>query len=91
MKKEPFFARQGDAFIPNPISNGPWNADSMHGRVVISLLAHAIEDADFANLDPADFIAEWKQFIHTIVDMLVKESLIERDDASLQDYLKNLP
>ena len=24
------------------------------------MLAHAIEDADFANLDPADFIAEWK-------------------------------
>ncbi|MCA6112751.1 ATP-dependent DNA ligase [Bradyrhizobium cenepequi] len=24
------------------------------------MLAHAIEDADFAGLDPADFIAEWK-------------------------------
>ncbi len=24
------------------------------------MLAHAIEDADFANLDAADFIAEWK-------------------------------
>lgn len=44
MKKEPFFARQGDAFIPNPISSGPWNPDSMHGRVVIGLLAHAIEE-----------------------------------------------
>src|SRR6185369_7622518 len=44
MKKEPFFARQGDAFIPNPVSNGPWNPDSMHGRVVIGLLAHAIEE-----------------------------------------------
>src|SRR5690242_1944966 len=44
MKKEPFFARQGDAYIPNPVSNGPWNPDSMHGRVVIGLLAHAIEE-----------------------------------------------
>ena len=24
------------------------------------MLAHAIEDTDFAGLDPADFIAEWK-------------------------------
>src|SRR5262249_5296968 len=43
MKKEPFFAKQGDAFVPNPVSNGPWNPDSMHGRVVIGLLAHVIE------------------------------------------------
>ncbi len=24
------------------------------------MLAHAIEEADFATLDPADFMAEWK-------------------------------
>ena len=44
MKNQPFFARQGDAFIPNPIANGPWNPDSMHGRVIIGLLAHVIEE-----------------------------------------------
>ena len=44
MKKEPFFARKGDAFIPNPVSNGPWDPDSMHGRVVIGLLAFVIEE-----------------------------------------------
>src|SRR5262245_580348 len=43
-KKEPFFARRGDAFIPNPVCNGPWDPSSMHGRVVIGLLAHAIEE-----------------------------------------------
>jgi Thioesterase-like superfamily len=44
MKNQPFFARRGDAFIPNAVSNGPWNPDSMHGRVVIGLLAHVIEE-----------------------------------------------
>ena len=43
MTKQPFFAKRGDAFIPNPVSNGPWDPNSMHGRVVIGLLAHVIE------------------------------------------------
>src|SRR6201981_455973 len=36
----------------------PVNLDPAPFRPV--MLAHAIEDADFANLDPADYIAEWK-------------------------------
>ena len=36
----------------------PVNLDPAPFRPV--MLAHAIENADFANLDPADFIAEWK-------------------------------
>ncbi len=36
----------------------PVNRDAAPFRPV--MLAHAIEPADFANLDPADFIAEWK-------------------------------
>src|SRR5919201_4342721 len=36
----------------------PVNRDPTPFRPV--MLAHAIEDADFANLDAADFIAEWK-------------------------------
>ena len=43
MTKEPFFARDGDRFIPNPISRGPWNPKSLHGRVVIGLLGREIE------------------------------------------------
>ena len=46
-----FFRRDGDAFLPNPIANGPWDLSSLHGRVVIGLLAHIIEQrhggADF--------------------------------------------
>ena len=44
MKIQPFFSKRGDAFIPNQVSNGPWDPNSMHGRVVIGLLAHAIEE-----------------------------------------------
>jgi len=43
MTKQSFFAKHGDIFIPNPVSNGPWDPNSMHGRVVIGLLAHVIE------------------------------------------------
>ena len=44
-KISPSSPRRGDAFIPNPVSNGPWDPNSMHGRVVIGLLAHVIEAA----------------------------------------------
>src|SRR4051794_1962750 len=44
MKNQPFFAKNGDTFIPNPVSNGPWDPNSMHGRVVVGLLAYAIEE-----------------------------------------------
>ncbi len=36
----------------------PVNLDPAPFRPV--MLAHALEDSDFANLDPADYIAEWK-------------------------------
>jgi hypothetical protein len=43
MTNQPFFARDGDAFIPNGIASGPWDPNSLHGRVIIGLLAFAIE------------------------------------------------
>src|ERR1700710_1623282 len=43
MTNQPFFAKRENTFIPNPVSNGPWDPNSMHGRVVIGLLAHEIE------------------------------------------------
>ena len=52
MTKEAFFIKRGNAYIPNPVSNGPWNPTSMHGRVVIGLLAHEIE----AQHGAADFV-----------------------------------
>jgi len=41
---QPFFTKDRDDFIPTPVCNGPWDPKSMHGRVVIGLLAHAIEE-----------------------------------------------
>ena len=48
---QPFYSRQGDVFSPNPVANGPWDPKSLHGRVIIGLLAFVIEErhggADF--------------------------------------------
>jgi hypothetical protein len=51
MTNLPFFTRDRNDFLPTKVANGPWDPKSMHGRVVIGLLAHAIEErhggADF--------------------------------------------
>jgi hypothetical protein len=43
MTNQPFFTRDRDAFIPTKIANGPWDPNSLHGRVIIGLLAFVIE------------------------------------------------
>ena len=43
MTNEPFFTRQDGRFLPQRVSAGPWNPQSLHGRVIIGLLAHEIE------------------------------------------------
>lgn len=52
MKNQPFFTREGDIFRPTEIAKGPWNHRSLHGRVVIGLLALVIEQRHGA----ADFV-----------------------------------
>ena len=44
-KNQPFFThnRDNDTFMPTPVANGPWDPNSLHGRVVVGLLAHVIE------------------------------------------------
>jgi hypothetical protein len=43
MSNEPFFRKDGDRFVPTRAGVGPWNADSLHGRVIIGLLGAEIE------------------------------------------------
>src|ERR1700682_4082274 len=43
MTNQPFFTRDRDAFIPTDATRGPWDRNSLHGRVIIGLLAFAIE------------------------------------------------
>jgi hypothetical protein len=43
MTHQPFFTTQGETFIPTPVANGPWDPKSLHGRVIIGLLASVIE------------------------------------------------
>jgi hypothetical protein len=43
MTNQPFFTQDRDTFIPTQIANGPWDPKSLHGRVVVGLLAFVIE------------------------------------------------
>jgi hypothetical protein len=43
MTNQPFFTRDADGFIPTAAANGPWDPKSLHGRVIVGLLAFVIE------------------------------------------------
>ena len=43
MTNQPFFTRDRDAFLPTDAARGPWDPNSLHGRVIIGLLAFTIE------------------------------------------------
>ncbi|MFC3172745.1 thioesterase family protein [Novosphingobium bradum] len=49
--REPFFRREGDWLVPTSQAKGPWKAGTLHGRVIIGVLAAEIErlhgDPDF--------------------------------------------
>ena len=38
-----FFRRDGHRFLPSDQARGPWNRETLHGRVVAGLLARTIE------------------------------------------------
>lgn len=43
MDNQPFFTRDADRYVPAPVSRGPWDPNSLHGRVIAGLLGHVIE------------------------------------------------
>lgn len=43
MPNDPFFHQEGDAYVPTDDSRGPWNHDSLHGRVIAGLIGHTLE------------------------------------------------
>ncbi|MDO8910483.1 MAG: thioesterase family protein [Phenylobacterium sp.] len=43
MQNEPFFKRDGQFYVPQPSCRGPWNPQSLHGRVIVGLLGFEIE------------------------------------------------
>src|SRR3954465_13645370 len=43
MPNEPFFTRDGERFVPTRAGVGPWDANSLHGRLIIGLLGAEIE------------------------------------------------
>jgi hypothetical protein len=54
MSDQPFFIREGRAFIPQPASQGQWGPKSLSGRVVVALCGFQIEQShDLAGYVPA--------------------------------------
>lgn len=45
MRDEPFFIREGNTFVPQPPCRGPWDPNSLNGRVVVALCAFQIEQS----------------------------------------------
>ncbi len=43
MTNEPFFTIEGTHYVPTPAARGPWNPNSLHGRVIVGLLGAEIE------------------------------------------------
>src|SRR6185312_8710328 len=43
MANEPFFTIQGTHYVPTSAARGPWNPNSLHGRVIAGLLGAEIE------------------------------------------------
>ncbi|MEO8113908.1 MAG: acyl-CoA thioesterase domain-containing protein, partial [Phenylobacterium sp.] len=43
MQNQPFFTKDGTNYVPTDASRGPWNPNSLHGRVMVGLLGHEIE------------------------------------------------
>jgi len=43
MSNPPFFTVDGDHYVPTTAGRGPWNPNSLHGRVIIGLLGAEIE------------------------------------------------
>jgi Thioesterase-like superfamily len=74
---QPFFSASGEAFLPNPIANGPWDPKSMHGRVVMGLLAHIIEQRHGgAEFVPARLTVDMFRLPNIMTPVEVKTKLI---------------
>src|SRR5688500_8007108 len=43
MSNEPFFVKQDQSYVPTRSCAGPWDPNSLHGRVIVGLLGHVIE------------------------------------------------
>src|SRR5688572_8978127 len=65
MTHEAYFRAEGGAFYANPISAGPWRADSLMGRTVSGLLGFVIEQR---HLEPGWVPARFTAELYELVD-----------------------
>ena len=45
LQEEPFFIGADGGYLPQACARGPWDPKSLHGRVIVGLLSHALEQA----------------------------------------------
>lgn len=43
MPNDPFFVKENDRFLPTRAGVGPWDPNSLHGRLIVGLLGYEIE------------------------------------------------
>src|ERR1700675_5035750 len=76
MTNQPFFTRHHDAYIPTGAARGPWDPNSLHGRVIIGLLAFVIEQRHGADdFVPARLTADMFR-LPTLAPIEVKTRLV---------------
>ena len=71
MTNQPFFTKEHDAFIPTTVANGPWDPNSLHGRVIIGLLENAAHFVDSQYLHWGN-LYEIAPFYVLIVILMIK-------------------
>ena len=77
MTNQPFFTRDGDAFMPTAIASGPWDPKSLHGRGIVGLLAFAIEQRHGAeDFVPARLTVDMFRLPNVMTPIEVKTRLV---------------
>ena len=61
-----FFTTHGERFLPTDHARGPWSRETLHGRVISGLLAHALESK---HGDPAFQIARFTVDMYRVAPM----------------------
>lgn len=64
---ETYFHRTGDVFTPTALTRGPWDPNSLHGRVVAGLLMYEVQRK---HLDPAFQVARITVDMFRVAPML---------------------
>jgi len=83
MTDEAYFRAEGGAYYANPISAGPWRADSLMGRCVTGLIGYEIERR---HLEPGFVPARYAVDLYDLVDFsaITVETRVVKDGGRVR-------